>query len=140
MDETKTVQEPQAADTHPEESGEGGRLFTQDDVNRIVTERLAREREKAARPDPLAERERALLRRETALSCREYLREKGLPEELTEIVGAEDAPGFEAAVTRLLKLFPEIDPALAAETPVFTRGTLGGSPKRDPLAEAFKLK
>ena len=43
------IQQPQQPNADPAETGENkGKLFTQDEVNRIVSERLNREREKAA--------------------------------------------------------------------------------------------
>lgn len=53
-----------------------GKTFTQDDVNRIVQERLAKEREKASvKPDDaaasLAEREKALAQRELEITRRD---------------------------------------------------------------------
>ncbi len=58
----------------PEASGgQGkGRTFTQEEVNRIVADRLAREKAKAE-PSPADEREQALKAREAKLDCREYL-------------------------------------------------------------------
>lgn len=51
--------------------GTGGKLFTQDDVNRIVSERLAREREKLTQQTALEEREKALREREQAFEAKE---------------------------------------------------------------------
>ena len=64
-------------------------MFTQDDVNRIVSERLAREREKLSQQNQIDEREQALTEREQALEAkearfiksaavREYYRQKGI--------------------------------------------------------------
>ncbi|MDL2327575.1 hypothetical protein LJC64_02815 [Ruminococcaceae bacterium OttesenSCG-928-A11] len=70
MEETKTVQ-PEAGST-PQEA----RTFTQEEVNRIVQERLAKERAKSTpQEDPLAERERAIAEREKELEHREFLKE-----------------------------------------------------------------
>ena len=87
----------QPADIHADTGGNGGqgKLFTQEDVNRIVSERLAREREKAALQQPaentqdkeMSEREAALIEREKAVEakesrarCIEYLKEKNINE------------------------------------------------------------
>lgn len=56
------------------------RTFTQDEVNRIVQERLARAKT-SQEPD---ERELNLQRRENALYAREKVAESGLPKELAE--------------------------------------------------------
>lgn len=55
--------EVQTQQTNATPAGTGGKTFTQEEVNRIVADRLARERSKAApeqTPDPLAEREKNL--------------------------------------------------------------------------------
>lgn len=46
------------------------KLFTQEDVNRIVSERLARERERS-QPAELTDREKSLMEREAAIAARE---------------------------------------------------------------------
>lgn len=55
----------------------GEKTFSQDDVNRIVGERLAKERAKA--DAAAAEREKQLAAREMRLTAKETLNEKGLP-------------------------------------------------------------
>ncbi len=55
----------------PEADGGQGRTFTQEEVNRIVSERLAREREKLTQQPQEDEREKALREREVALEARE---------------------------------------------------------------------
>lgn len=68
-----------AANTQPEGNGSGVQsTFTQEDVNRIVSERLARERAKNE-PTEETKREQALQAREAKLECREYIAEKGYP-------------------------------------------------------------
>ena len=61
-----TTPTPEAA------GGQGEKMFTQDDVNRIVSERLARERQKTE-PSAIDEREIQLKARESRLDCRDYL-------------------------------------------------------------------
>lgn len=76
-DNPASVQEQNAqGDNNASVSGNNGKpekMFTQEDVNRIVSERLAREREKNAQPaEPEeTEREKKLNERETALKARE---------------------------------------------------------------------
>ena len=55
---------------------EGERTFTQDDVNRIVGERLSKEKDRAAAE--LAKREQDLHARELRITAREKLAEKGI--------------------------------------------------------------
>ena len=121
--------------------GTGGKLFTQDDVNRIVSERLARDRaDRAAAPSPEDEREAALKAREARLDCREYLDSRNYPTALLEVLDCSDAEKFKAAVDTMIKRFPMI--ARANETPPhFAPGT--GTSRvypgaRDLFADAFK--
>lgn len=135
---TQTAQDATPAGTGGQ--GESGRTFTQDDVNRIVSERLAHERAKAA-PDPMEQRERELAAREAAMTCKEYIAEKKYNAGLLELFDTSDADKFKASVDKLVELFPDVDPANAAKTPIFTRPVMGGSGGRgDPIAEAFKPK
>jgi hypothetical protein len=63
-------------------NGEAGKTFTQDDVNRIVSKRLAEE--KAKLESNLVEKEKALNARELTIEARGKLNEHGLPMELIE--------------------------------------------------------
>lgn len=67
MNDNNTQQ--QTKDATP--AGTGGKLFTQEEVNRIVAERLAREREKLTQQTVLDEREKALREREQAFEAKE---------------------------------------------------------------------
>lgn len=130
----------------PEASGgQGGeRTFTQEDVNRIVSERLARERDKAAleraKVDPLQQRETELAAREAAMSCKEYIGSKGYPVALLDVFDTSDADKFKAQVDKLVELFPDIDPTKAAKVPVAVRGGTGNGSASDRIAEAFRPK
>lgn len=67
MNDNNTQQ--QTKDATP--AGTGGKLFTQEEVNKIVAERLAREREKLTQQTALDEREKALREREQAFEAKE---------------------------------------------------------------------
>lgn len=133
---------PPAANTQPEDNGTANgkeKTFTQDEVNRIVSERLSRERERAdhAQSSQAEEREKSILSRENALECREFISESKLPKELLELFDTSDAKTFKASVNSLLDKFPEIrshdKPPLA-----WAQGT-GSSPiYQDDFSEAFK--
>lgn len=129
----------------PEVSGDQGeKMFTQDDVNRIVSERLARERAKAE-PTAIDERETALKAREARLDCRDYLEElsKGGKAAssvlgLLDILDTTDSEKFKQTVSALLELGafnPQLEPLKIP--PVDMRG--GASPD-DLIAAAFKPK
>ena len=114
--------------------GKGGKLFTQEDVNRIVSERLAREREKPVDD----ERERNLKAREARLDCRDYLDSKKYPAKLLELLDSSDVEKFKKAADAMVEGFPSIMgtgekvPPYAANTGT---GNFGGS---DAFANAFK--
>lgn len=89
------------------------RVFTQDEVNRIVAERLARERSKGAESaDDLTARESDLKAREEALAaktkrfdaweareaCKKYLNDNDISERLLEKLDTSDPEAFKNAV------------------------------------------
>lgn len=110
MDEiTDKNNEPQP-NTQPAENGNqgGGKLFTQAEVDKIIKERLARERAKAAPQEPTEaeKREKDLTARENRLSCRAYLMDNSLPSELLDVLDTSDIEKFRkaaATVSRLMK-------------------------------------
>lgn len=121
--------------------GQGGeRTFTQEEVNRIVADRLARERAKTE-PSAADEREQALKAREARLDCREYLDAQGYPAALLDVLDSSDTAKFKAAVDKLVKAFP----ALIAAQRTFEgwkpgEGIRTGGSGTDPFAEAFRPK
>lgn len=76
--------------------GTGEKTFTQDDVNRIVQERLAKDREKASKE--LGEREQELALREFRLNSRQKLIEKGYPETLLDALNCNSEKEFDRAL------------------------------------------
>ncbi len=66
---------------------ESGKTFTQEEVNKIVQQRL--ERAKSKEPDELAKREAELKKREMSLTIREQLNGAGLPKELASVISAD---------------------------------------------------
>lgn len=60
--------------TTPADQTGGQKTFTQDDVNRIVGERLARDREKAS--EEVSKKEQELADREFRLNSRQKLRDR----------------------------------------------------------------
>ena len=75
---------------------QGEKMFTQDDVNRIVKERLARAKT-VQEPDT---RELELEKRENALYLREQVTANGLPEDLLEEMKGMD----KATIDKCLKI------------------------------------
>ena len=114
MSEELNPTQQQTQDPTPGASG-GERTFTQDEVNRIVQDRLARERDKLTgqtKKDEREkdEREKALEAREARLDCREYLDSKGYPAALLEVLDSSDTAKFKAAADKLVELFPGVVP------------------------------
>ena len=69
-------------------------------MNRIISDRLARERAKAE-PSPEDAREADLRAREARLACREYISEHGYPSALLELLDTSDPERFRGAVEQL---------------------------------------
>lgn len=102
MTNTNTVEEQQVT-TQPERNGaQSEKTFTQEDVNRIIGERLAKE--KAKNDVDFVKREQDLQQRELAMTAREMLTEKGLPKDLADILKYSDEDSLKIAVDRILKL------------------------------------
>ena len=84
------------------------KLFTQDEVNAIIQKRLAqvKKHEAAAisdeslqaRAKELDEREAALNARETRQTCQNYLRERGLSDDLLDVFKTDNAEEFMKSV------------------------------------------
>ena len=77
----------------------GERTFTQEDVNRIVGERLAKE--KIKQDAAFAEREQELARREALYDLRDQLKDMGLPSELLPVLNAQDKEALNKALEAL---------------------------------------
>lgn len=113
------IQQLQQPNADPAETGENkGKLFTQDEVNRIVSERLNRERERAAQaaaqaaepaPDDDTARRRAeLTEAENRIKCKEFLLDNKHPAALLDLYDTKDFEAFKSHVEKLLKAFPLI--------------------------------
>ena len=77
--------------------GAGEKTFSQEDINRIVGERLAKE--KAKGEAALAEREQQLAQRELLLTAKEKLTENGLPVELVDALNVSSPEALEKALS-----------------------------------------
>ena len=136
-DTINTNQNPEQQPTTPTpeaSGGQGEKLFTQADVDRIVGDRLARvKRDKAT-----DEREAALKARENRLDCREFLSDKKYPTELLDILPTADVEAFKASVEQLAGLFRRMEddgPTIIVDTAAPLTGSHGRS---NPIADAFK--
>ena len=77
--------------------GAGEKTFTQEQVNQIISDRLARDRAKGEAA--LAEREQQLAQRELLLTAREKLTENGLPVELVDALNVSSPEALEKALS-----------------------------------------
>lgn len=75
------------------------KAFTQDEVNTIIQDRLAKE--KAKFDKQLNDMQADIRRREKLLDAREQLQAKGLPVELAELVKLEDDDSFNTSLKLL---------------------------------------
>ena len=99
MDENKTMQ-----NQNPDGAGET--TFTQEQVNKIVSDRLAREKVKSEAA--LAEREQQLAQRELLLTAKEKLTDAGLPVELLNAFNVSSPEAIEKAITTLKGVIDKI--------------------------------
>lgn len=104
---SETIHSTQQQTTTPTPEGTGGKLFTQDEVNKIVSDRLAREREKLTQQTAFEEREKALQEREKAFEAKEaraakeaavraYYQEKGVTGRALEVAMKGSGPEIDA--------------------------------------------
>ena len=75
------------------------KMFTQEDVNRIIGERLSRDKQKGV--EGLDKRENELALKELKFTAKQLLAEKGLPLELAEIINLTDEKSVTEAVELL---------------------------------------
>lgn len=106
--------------------GTGEKTFTQEDVNRIVGERLAKEKAKSSGEADLAKREQELARRELHMSAREMLSEKGLPVQLCEALNCADQKTMEKSIATIEKIFND-QKAETAKKPLKFKGFQPGA-------------
>lgn len=118
-----------------------GKTFTQDDVNRIVQERLAKERGKGN--EELEKRVAELDLRERKLNAVEALRKNGLPDYLVEALNISTDEAFKTSMDAIVKLKEETKGSASEPQSVgkigFPGKITGGSVGSDPLRSAFGL-
>lgn len=113
-------QEPQTQPTTPE------KLFTQDDVNRIIGERLARVKADVS-PD-LKEREQAVAQKELYLDAREKLADAGLPKELLGALNCATREDMEKSIKMIQGFIGKGGIASAQQAPQNTYRVSMGTP------------
>lgn len=116
MDELKnTSTEGTQADA--EGMQKDGKTFTQDDVNRIVKERLAKEKSKASgnedfekRTAELDKRAAELEEKENRLNALSALRNAGYPDELADVIKCGNADDLKKSLDIIDKIIKERTP------------------------------
>ena len=132
---TNTQNEGNTQQTEGTSSSQEEKKFTQEDVNRIVQERLTRERGRAGQT--LEDREKELARRESRMTCAERLSEKGYSKDLLDILDTSDADRFMENVAALEKMGLN---GSASKLPRVVSVTSGMIPSEDAdLRKAFGL-
>ena len=119
------------------------RTFTQEEVNTIVQDRLAKE--KAKYEKQISDMQADVKRREKLLDARAKLEERGLPAELADLVRLEDDNAFNTSLELLERTYKQNQPAVppdgggtAARHNYEPMG--GGYSKPDPIREAMGLR
>lgn len=115
MEEKKIATEEQAeqveANEDPQVSQE--KKFTQADVDRIIKDRLNRQKardadtkdsENETKAQELAGVENELKQRENRLNCKEYLLDNNLPVGLLDVIDTSDSKSFQERIEKVLKM------------------------------------
>lgn len=134
---TDVSEEPtRQAETQTEENGKPEeKLFTQEEVNRIVSERLERDRARAkAKTEPTAEQMRAkeLDERENRLICKEYALDNKLPCELLDVLDTSDPEAFKTKAEKVMSIAKG-----CTNKPVMPLASTEWKHTSDPMDEAF---
>lgn len=118
---------------------EGEKTFTQDDVNRIVQERLAKE--KGKQNEDISARIAELDKRERKMNAVQKLRDNGLPDYLADALNMDTDEAFEQSMKAIMKMKNERK--AEGDEPVGVRdliGRIGGLNNHgDALRDAFGL-
>lgn len=118
--------------TTQQNSDQGEKTFTQEDVNRIVQERLARTKQ----GNNPSEKELELQQRETAIYVKEQIIEKGLPNELCDSLKGLDKETADKCIQIIAPYIKKAsEPILNAVAP-----TSGNNAEGDAIRKAMGLK
>lgn len=120
--------------------GTGEKLFTQEQVNTIVQDRIAKE--KAKYEKQIADMKAEVSQREKRLEAREKLTEKGLPAELADLVRLDDDKAFNTSLELLERTYKQShqeppEKGTAARHSYIPKG--GKAADYDPVREAMGL-
>lgn len=109
----------------PNPEGAGEKTFTQEQVNQIISERLARDRAKGEAA--LAEKEQQLVQRELLLNAKERINEMGLPVELLDALNISSPEALEKSLNTVKAV---LEKTKSEATPVKFHGMHPATPDR----------
>lgn len=124
--------------TDIEKANEGEKTFTQEEVNAIVSKRLAEDRAKAG--TDLAKREQEITQRELRLTATEKINEKGLPIDVLDMLDLSSEETMMKGLDLTEKVLAE-----KANVPTVAKVSTGGehntngSSSADPIRDAMGL-
>ncbi len=140
MTDNNTPNTTQQASTQPEGNGAAGKMFTQEEVNSIVKDRLARERAKgqtSTAVDNTAElsTEKAQLEADrqklqderNIFECERYCKENGIDTQLVELIGSSDPEEFKKKAESLWSIFAKSKKNQPGAVAVVSTGAPHGS-------------
>lgn len=143
-EQLRTEQPGQDPEENAAQIGDGAtneRKFTQDEVNKIVKERLQRDRDKRSAEQSGQQTEQAaalearaadLVARENRLTCKEFLVDNGYPHELLEAIDTSDTKEFERKALAVMNAV-QSRPVSGLATPDFSAECV----PHDIIAEGF---
>lgn len=105
----------------------GEKLFTQEQVNEIIKKRLGRQKEENANVQELETRAAELTKRESRLSCKEYVLKKGYPAELLDIIDTSDVDTFKQKADKASNIFSNQRESFVAPLASAEPNMIGGS-------------
>lgn len=116
---------------------ETGKTFTQEDVNRIISDRLGKERDKIKKEQEAAleKREKEIAVREMRMNALEKLNSRGLPSELVEAINYSDEESVDKSIEILAKNYA--GPSISRNSGYVPRN--GGTVKGDDIRQAMGL-
>lgn len=128
--------------TSTEGTQQSEKTFTQEDVNRIVQERLAKERSKGTgnSDDEMTKRAAELDQRERKIKAREELSKNGLPDYLVDALNINTDEDLQKSMEAIIKMKGETGERphiVGTFSPIGNAGAVG-SPN-DPIRKAFGL-
>lgn len=117
-----------------------GKTFSQEEVNSIIRDRLAKEKEKTQKQHEAIAKEYQA--KELNLKARELLTEKGLSADILEVLKYDDEDSLIKSVAIVEKTFKDNKPILSGIRPASRYESIaGGEPNPDDkIREAFNLK